>query len=160
MRQLSNRYITVKEPINEDEIKSYYYLRWKMLRAPWQQPQGSEKDEFEANACHRMACLQEGEIIGVGRLHQKTMLNDYSERVAQVRYMAVSPDYQRMGIGTRILSALEEAARQWGTQLIMLNSRESAVAFYQRQGYQVIAPSQLLYGEIAHYEMRKALIPE
>jgi len=159
MRPPSNWCIAVKEPINGHEFEDYYYFRWKMLRAPWHQAQGSEKDEFEAVACHQMACLQDGEIVGVGRLHQ-AVLNEDGEKLAQVRYMAVSPDYQRHGIGAAILNALEETAMQWRMQTILLNSRESAVGFYQRQGYQVIVPSHLLYGEIQHYEMRKAVTPQ
>ncbi len=39
--------IRIKQPETEDEFRSYYQLRWKLLRAPWKQPEGSEIDEIE-----------------------------------------------------------------------------------------------------------------
>jgi hypothetical protein len=39
----------------------------------------------------------------------------------------------------------------------MLHAREPAVPFYRRHGYRMVAASHLLFGEIRHYLMSKAL---
>lgn len=41
--------IKICEPSDEN-FEEYYYLRWKVLRKPWNQPIGSEKDELEKTA--------------------------------------------------------------------------------------------------------------
>jgi GNAT superfamily N-acetyltransferase len=89
-------------PVSEADYNAYYELRWKILRAPWNQPRGSERDDREADSTHLMVVEGNGAVAGVGRLH----FNGISE--AQIRYMAVAVDHRRQGIGTRILAALED----------------------------------------------------
>ena len=72
----------ITSPDSQEDFEKYYSLRWKLLRYPWNQPKGSEKDEFEDTAFHVMIC-ENGRIpVGVGRLH----INNDGE--AQIRYMA------------------------------------------------------------------------
>ena len=66
-------------------LKAYYAFRWQILREPWNQPPGSEKDEFESRAIHLAAWDDAGRLIGIGRLHR------VAENYGQVRYMAVEP---------------------------------------------------------------------
>ncbi|SEA05070.1 bifunctional GNAT family N-acetyltransferase/hotdog fold thioesterase [Alkalimonas amylolytica] len=136
-------------PRNDADWQAYYQFRWQQLRAPWQQPLGSERDELEHQSHHRM--LMDGDrLIGVGRLHQ---LDDGK---AQVRYMAVDPAYQRQQLGARLLTELEQQALVLGCTEVVLNARDTALGFYQRLGYsmQQEAPSQ--FG-IAHYRMHRYL---
>ena len=44
----------VKAPENKAMFDRYYHFRWLMLRAPWQQPLGSEQDELEQQSIHRL----------------------------------------------------------------------------------------------------------
>ena len=53
--------------------------------------------------------------------------------------------------------ALEEEARRRGALRVQLDSRESAVPFYEKNGYAVVAESYLLWGEIPHFLMVKEL---
>jgi hypothetical protein len=62
--------MVIRFPATESEFEAYYALRWKILREPWNQPPGSEKDEFEGEAVHLAAWDDYGKIIGVGRLHR------------------------------------------------------------------------------------------
>ena len=71
------------EPSTPDEIQRYYDLRWKILRAPWNQPCGSERDELESSSRHLMVINSKQAVIAVGRLHFNSI------REAQIRYMAV-----------------------------------------------------------------------
>jgi thioesterase domain-containing protein len=68
--------------------------------------------------------------------------------------MAVATAYQGKGAGAKVLAALEQQAANWGCSAIKLNARETALAFYQRFGYQQIEAAPALYG-IAHYVMQK-----
>jgi ribosomal protein S18 acetylase RimI-like enzyme len=128
-----------------------YQLRWQALRQPWGQPPGSEQDEHEETACHRIAFLPAYGVIGTGRLHQTG--NDRG----QIRYMAVRTEYRGMGVGRKILSALEDCARSDGIRFITLHAREAALPFYRELGYELIQASHILYDSIRHYEMTKPL---
>jgi len=143
--------INIKQPSSEDEFKSYYYLRWKLLRAPWNQPQGSEVDAIEGESLHFMA-VEENETVGVARLQFN------SESEAQVRYMAVSSSHERRGIGRDLMTTMETHARTYGCKLIVLDAREPAVGFYQKLGYNIDKKSYLLFDEIQHFRMIKELV--
>lgn len=137
-------------PHTEAQWLAYYQLRWQVLRAPWDQPKGSEQDELEAASFHRMVCTEDGEIVAVGRLHK------VDENTAQVRYMAVSDQWQGHGLGAMVLQQLEQVALEQGMQRIILNARDTASGFYQKAGYQYLEPANALFG-IAHHRYVKTL---
>ncbi|MBV8140686.1 MAG: GNAT family N-acetyltransferase [Verrucomicrobia bacterium] len=143
--------MVIRPPATEPEFEAYYAFRWKILRHPWQQPPGSEKDDCEEEAIHLAAWDDTGRLIGVGRLHR------VRGNVGQVRYMAVDPGQRSLGVGKAILKELEFRALQTGIQEIKLNSRQDAVQFYQKNGYQLLRPSDTLFGTIPHFEMWKRL---
>jgi len=141
----------VRPPNTESEFEAYYAFRWRILRQPWNQPIGSEKDEFEPQAIHLAAWDRTDKIVGVGRLHR------LDKSAGQIRYMAVDPSQRSLGVGKALLQELEQRAIECGMQEIRLNSRQEAVPFYQKHGYQVVRPSHTLFGEIPHFEMWKRL---
>jgi ribosomal protein S18 acetylase RimI-like enzyme len=140
----------VREPETKKEYEKYYDLRWRILRKPWNQPRGSEKDELEGQSIHLMAC-EKGKPLGVGRVHSN------SSKEAQIRYMAVEEGLQGKGVGTMILRGLEKRAERKGADYIVLDARESAVGFYKKHGYRIVAKAHTLFGVIPHYKMRKKL---
>ena len=142
---------TIKSPRTNIELQQYYDLRWRILRAPWQQPRGSERDEYETMAIHAIATDNTDNVIGVARLHQTDNTS------AQIRYMAVEASSQKRGVGKALLHYLEEQARTLGVRQINLNARENCVGFYIRQGYHITGPGPVLYGEIKHQMMQKPL---
>ena len=74
--------VKVRTPASSAEWAAYYELRWRILRAPWQQT-GCERDETDDSSIHRMVCRRDGKALAVGRLHR---LDEHS---GQIRYMAV-----------------------------------------------------------------------
>jgi len=142
--------ITIKHPKTEKEFENYYELRWRVLREPWNQPKGSEKDELEDKSFHIMACDDNNKVIGVGRLH-------FNNKEAQIRYMAVAAEYEKQGVGTLILEALEKNAIENNCKAIVLHARENAVGFYQKKDYELLEMSHLLFDSIQHYRMQKQL---
>lgn len=129
----------------------YYGLRWRILREPWGQPPGSEKDEHEKEAEHISAHDTTGRLIGVGRFHCSCPAE------GQVRYMAVLPEWRGRGVGSAILLRIEDLANRVGMKSVVLNAREEAVGFYRRLGYEVVGDSPTLFGEIRHFRMRSRL---
>lgn len=143
--------IQILEPRSDSDWQAYYDIRWRLLRAPWQQPKGSERDEFELGAFHIMAKNTAEGVLGVGRIH-RVAGNEW-----QIRYMAVVDGYRNKGVGSKLLQTLEEYARIQGAEQIILNSRLGAVNFYTQHGYQIIGDAPTLFGEIIHKKMRKIL---
>ena len=139
------------EPASPGEFQQYYELRWKILRAPWNQPRGSERDSRDTDSTHLMMIDNRDVAVAVGRLHFNSI------REAQVRYMAVAVEQQRRGFGRRILQALEQKAATLGAACIVLDAREAALGFYVRQGYSAEGPGHMLYNCISHIRMRKTL---
>jgi predicted GNAT family N-acyltransferase len=143
--------VLIRSPTTDFEFEVYYRLRWKILREPWNQPPGSEKDDREADALHLAAWNDSGTLIGVGRLHR------LSANAGQIRYMAVDPSERGRGVGAAILRELENLAARSGFDELMLNAREEAVSFYRSNGYVIVQPSHSLFGVIPHFEMRKRI---
>ena len=142
----------IRTPESESDWESYYNLRWELLRKPWDKPRGSEKDEKDADAYHVMVVDQDDNIIGVGRVH----FNNEAE--SQVRYMAVKDEWTQKGIGSLILTKLEQYSKDNGASKIMLYARENAIDFYLKRGYFNQGPAHNLYGEIPHLFMTKTLV--
>ncbi len=138
----------IRTPNTQEEWDEYYTLRYQVLRAPWNQPIGSERNEGDEIAQH-FAFFEEGKIIGVGRL-------DYmSATIAQVRFMAVAETSQGKGIGKKLMQHMEKIAIETGRTELILHAREIALPFYKNLGYTITEKSHLLFGEIQHYLMRK-----
>jgi N-acetylglutamate synthase-like GNAT family acetyltransferase len=142
---------TIGAPESARQLADYFDLRWRVLRAPWGQPRGSERDEHDDSAEHCVVLDARGHVIGAGRLH---VLDGTS---AQIRYMAVEPEYRGCGVGRAIASYLEASAHRSGARELYVDARESAAEFYSRMGYEAIGPAHTLFGEIAHVRMKKAL---
>jgi len=144
-----NSYL-IKEPKTSNEFELYYKFRWEILRKPHGQLIGTERDEFEDKSYHLMITKSSHEILAVGRLHKIE-----KENCAQIRYMAVSENYQRRGLGKTILINLEKYAINNDINKIILHSRENVIDFYKKNGYEVIKKTHILYDSIQHWMMLK-----
>lgn len=138
-------------PETTEDFARYYDLRWRILRQPWGQPPGSERDDLETQSWHRMACIEGRIPVGVARLHLNTQAQ------AQIRYMAVERDRQRQGVGVALALELEKVARLLGASEVLLHARNDSIGFYAHLGYRVTAPAPTLFDTIPHSEMRKRL---
>ncbi len=141
----------ISQPDTEKEYEQYYHLRWQLLRAPWNQAEGSEVDDIEDQCFHVMAVDEINNVIAVARLQ----FNSNTE--AQIRYMAVAREHERKGIGRELVNVMEQYAQNSSCKKIILHAREPAIGFYQKLGYKVIEKSYLLFDEIQHFRMIKEL---
>jgi len=139
------------EPGTAGQLRDYYDLRWRVLRQPHGQPRGSEKDGLEEMSIHLMAYYGPNMPAAAGRAH----FNSADE--AQIRFMAVDPCCRNSGIGSSLLSGLEKRVKIRGARHIILNSRESAIGFYQKNGYIIVGDAGTLFGNIKHVRMKKDL---
>lgn len=140
--------IEIRSPKTDLEWVNYYDLRYRILRQPWNQPIGSEKNEGDSTGIH-LALFESGIIKAVARL-------DISgEKVSQVRFVAVEEACQGKGLGKLVMNEVEKIAISRGDTLLILHAREVALPFYKKQGYQLIEKSHLLFDEIQHFLMQK-----
>jgi predicted GNAT family N-acyltransferase len=143
--------LILQSPRSPSEWDAYFDLRWRILRQPWGQPRGSERDSEDDSAFHLLLMDAAGKALACGRL-QLTALCE-----APLRYMAVDQHARGCGYGGRILEALEAEARGRGAPKIVLNARDNAVEFYRKCGYDVIGDAETLFGVISHVRMEKSL---
>jgi N-acetylglutamate synthase-like GNAT family acetyltransferase len=143
--------IRIIEPQSPQEFEAYYLVRYNILRKPWNQPLGSEKDNNELESIHAMAVNENNEVLGVCRLQ----FNSKTE--AQLRFMGVTDEAQGLGIGRLLIDYMEHKAKNHGTKTMILQARDNAVDFYKKCGYSVKEKTFLLWDLIQHYLMTKDL---
>ncbi len=141
----------IRSPETDTEFEAYYDLRWRVLRQPWGQSPGSERDELDDDATHVAGYDEVKGLVCVGRLHA------VETGVGQVRYMAVEESLRGRGLGQAVLNELERLAKRQGMSVIVLDAREAAVGFYRRNGYEAVDEGHVLFGEVRHSKMRKRL---
>ncbi len=144
--------LIICSPATSADFEAYFNLRYELLRKPWKEAKGSEKDDQEDSSFH-VCAKYNNEIVGACRLQ----FLDEQKSVAQIRYMCTSNKLQGKGIGKKMLEFAEAYAFENLAQKVILHSRESAVNFYKKCGYTVIEPSYLLFGCIPHFLMEKSI---
>ena len=138
-------------PKNNKDFDEYYYFRWEYLRKPLNKQLGTEKDDIEHKSIHRVVLDNHQKIIAVGRIHHNTSIE------SQIRYFAVDKNYRRKGLGSYLMQDLEDVALKNNRKSMMLNARENSIYFYEKLGYVISKKTNLLFGKIQHYEMKKVL---
>lgn len=79
---------------------------------------------------------------------------------AVVGQFAVHPDWQRTGLGQRLLNTVEARAVHLGAQELLLDTSERAVdliAWYERRGYQRISSAQWSHTNYESVVLARAL---
>ena len=145
---MSNYFI--RPPESKEEWKNYFIFRWELLRKPLGMSKESLEDDLEDSSYDLMGIDDENNVIASGRVH----FNDNNQ--AQIRYMAVKDSYKRKGIGSEIVTKLEDYASSKGAKKMVLNARENALSFYLSLGYSEKGPYQSDTG-IPHSKMEKDL---
>ncbi len=113
-------------------------------------PLGSERDILDEES-YKLAAFQNKQLIACGRLHMNTSTE------AQVRFMATDSNYRSLGVGAKLLNALENIAKELKAKTIILEARAEAKKFYETQGYDTVKKSYVLFGDIQHYLMSKRI---
>ena len=113
---------------NQQELEEMFYQRWLVLRSPLGMEIGSERDNHEDGALHLIA-MCDRKIIASARLRE------LSPKLGSISYVAVLPEFQNQGIGTKLIKKLIAKAQQKNLKILRLMSRINAIKFYQKLGF-------------------------
>jgi predicted GNAT family N-acyltransferase len=127
------------------DMPAVFALRHEVFVVGQDVPEELERDELDAVSDHAVAVVDD-EVVGTGRL-----LPD-----GTIGRMAVSSAVRGQGIGTAVLTVLEERARERGLAAVELHAQVHALGFYDRYGYVPFTEVYLEAG-IEHRSMRKEL---
>jgi GNAT superfamily N-acetyltransferase len=108
--------------------------------------------QLVADGTYFMAIAEDGSLAGCGGWsRRKTLyggdhqvepivadLLDPAREAAKIRAVFVYPSFARMGLGTLLLHAAEQAARQEGFTRFEMGSTLSGVPLYKLKGYQTV----------------------
>ena len=79
-------------------------------------------------------------VVGTIEIALRSTLWSQNPQYPYISNLAVAKDYRRLGIGSQLLQACEQAALNWGYQEIrlhVLDRNESGKQLYYRHGYQI-----------------------
>lgn len=138
----------IRSPQTDKEWEDYYDLRYRILRAPLDQPRGSERNDGDATGIH-LALYDEKVLRAIARLDQA------EPKVSQTRFVAVDGTTRGKGYGRLIMEAAEKKSRELGNEKMILHARDYALEFYLKIGYTNIEKSYKLYDVLQHYLMEK-----
>jgi ribosomal protein S18 acetylase RimI-like enzyme len=68
-----------------------------------------------------------GQVVGTGSLNGQTVSSVY-----------VHPGYQRRGIATKLMDAVEDTANAQSQRMLSVQSSVTAKAFYARRGFKIV----------------------
>jgi len=111
-------------------------------------PVEMERDEDDPSSRHAWIEDAAGAVVATGRL-----LPD-----GHIGRMAVRLDCRGQGLGSQVLRALIDEARERGTREVVLNAQTSAMAFYATHGFEAQGPEFMEAG-LPHRVMRRVLTP-
>jgi len=106
-----------------------------------------EYDGLDDRCLHALAVDEEGRGVATGRLDPVK---------GKIGRMAVLKEYRGLGLGSRLLSLLEETALEQGLNRLSLHAQTYAIPFYEKSGYTAMG-DEFLEAEIPHYLMEKTL---
>lgn len=131
-------------------LNDYGALRalWKEAGLPFK-PNGRDRQEkiaqqIEGPCSIFLVAEQEGEFIGA-------ILGTHDGRKGWINRLAVSPGYQRQGIATALVSAVEEHLSEQGIEIfasLIEDWNKESLRVFERFGY-------TRHNDIAYYSKRK-----
>ena len=108
-----------------------------------------EYDGYDKEALH-MVVRDREKVIGTARVRF------LSDRQAKIERMAILKSFRRRGIGSRILSFLNEQIGKKQVDELVLHAQHSVMAFYKSCGFKETG-SPFLEAGIKHIKMKKWL---
>ncbi len=91
-------------------------------------------------------------VVGTGRLVRA------GAGPARIGRLCVLPPWRGLGLGSRLLRLLEEAALARGTTRVLVHAQLAARAFYEQRGYTLESPPEVFLEDgIPHVRMTRSL---
>jgi predicted GNAT family N-acyltransferase len=124
-------------------------LRMRVLRIPLGLDLTEEQLVAEDTDAHLVA-IEADRVVGC------LVLTPKSGDIVKMRQVAVEPELQGSGLGTKMVAASEDWALQNGYQRIELSARDTAVPFYLKLSYETVG-DPFVEVSIPHRKMEKEL---
>lgn len=144
---IQSQIITFGTPAFDEAL----HLRKIVLRDPLKITFHKEDIELEWNQIHVGLYSNNMSLIGVATI---VLLENQK---AKVRQVAIHPNIQNQGYGSILNNAIEQEATKHGIHKIILHARETAVRFYEKNGYSKIDNICFKEVGIPHFKMEKSL---
>ncbi|HEY3318348.1 MAG TPA: GNAT family N-acetyltransferase [Coriobacteriia bacterium] len=106
-------------------------LRYRVLHQPFGVARDDDWNDGDPASSHLVATVGD-DVIGYARL-----IAEPEGRTGQIRQVAVSPAWERRGVGSALIEAALVKAVELGMTDVWLNARLTAVPFYQKLGFRV-----------------------
>jgi GNAT superfamily N-acetyltransferase len=111
-----------------------YDLRRRVLRNNDPAQNVADPRDHEEAALH-LAVFRAEDLVGCGSFYPSPPPFPAEGLTYQLRYLATDESVQRQGVGSRLLAAAEDLLRSRGVQLLWANGRDTALAFYDHEGW-------------------------
>ncbi len=138
--------------------EALYDLRRLVLRENDPAVDVSDPRDHDGDARHFAGFLDD-QLVVCGSIYASVSPLHETVPAHQLRYLATHFDVQGLGYGAALLDRLEQAAWHDGAREIWANGRDTALAFYRRQGWQLVPGSEHLspYTGLPHTVIWKSL---
>jgi predicted GNAT family N-acyltransferase len=140
--------VSMADWANDDDRAACRAVRDQVFVVEQQVPREEDEDEFDPRSRHVLARDSNGNPIGTGRLTPDGVIGR----------MAVMADWRGRKVGATLLETLLEQARARAFPSVELHAQTSAVAFYERFGFERDGEDFLECG-IPHCHMRREIVP-
>jgi predicted GNAT family N-acyltransferase len=124
-------------------------VRRRVFIEEQQVPEALEWDGLDASCHHVLVSGTADRPVATGRIKPD----------GHIGRMAVLKDCRGQGIGSAVLAALLEVARQQQCTAVYLHAQVSAIPFYEKHGF-VTSGRQFMDAGISHQTMIRDTVPE
>lgn len=133
-----------------EDYQQMLQLRDEILRKPLGLDFSASDLEADKNDL-LIGAFDDGKIIGC------CVLTHESKDTVRLRQMAVKNTAQGKGVGQQIMRFAEILAKDKGYKTLRMHARDTAIGFYEKQGYKVVG-DPFTEVTIPHHTMEKNLI--
>jgi GNAT superfamily N-acetyltransferase len=102
--------------------------------------------------------FSDGQLVGIASVYREPPQGETNASEWRLRGMAVVPRLQRNGIGSLLLRACIDHAKQRGAAMLWFYARTPAVPFYRAHGFRVRGEEFVLPGIGPHYFMWREIV--
>ena len=144
--------------VEEVAPASLHDLRRRVLREDRPDANVVDPRDDEATSLH-LAGRLDGRVVTSASYFLTPPPDQAGSLGYQMRYVATDAQAQGRGYARRVLARGEELLAQRGVEVIWANARDSALGFYRREGWHLVARSEhvSLESQLPHTRIFKVL---
>ena len=131
------------------EYEQALRLREAVLRIPLGLTLAEGELADEPN-CYHLGGFEGDRLVAV------LLLRPLDERTVKMRQVAVYPEFQQAGMGSRLVAFAERLAKERGFTKMVAHARGTAVEFYRKAGYATVG-EEFIEQTIPHRLVTKEL---